>query len=119
MLRIRVKQKQKLKKFLQSIEKSKISNTIEITKKYLRESKHFTPSQRQLFNDFIHTLEVYKSKEYLSNNDNRYTHYDNKFNFPGEDDIDSESNYLPAIEGGVFTIDAPHFANAIETLDLF
>ena len=86
------------------IKQSKIDNTIEITMKYLRESKHFTPSQRQLFNDFIHTLEVYKSQEYLSNNDNKYTHYDNKFNFPGEDGIDSESNYYTSITGGVYTI---------------
>lgn len=41
---------------------SKIDNAIEITKKYLRESEHFSQSQQQLFNDFIHTLEVYKSQ---------------------------------------------------------
>lgn len=82
---------------------TKIDNTIEITKKYLRESEHFTQSQRQLFNDFIHNLEIYKSQQHPSN-DNKYHHYDNKFNFPEEDGIDSESNYITSITGGVYTI---------------
>lgn len=85
------------------ITQSKIDNTIEITKKYLK-SKHFTQKQRQIFNDFIHTLEVSKSKEYPISNDNNYHHYDNKFNFPGEDGIDSESNYYTSITGGLYTI---------------
>ena len=86
------------------IEKSKIDNTIEITKKYLRESKHFTPEQQQLFTDFIDTLNTYKAQEYPNDNDNKYHHYDNKFNFPEEDGIDSESNYITSITGGVYTI---------------
>lgn len=46
------------------VKKSKIDNTIEITMKYLRESNNFTPEQRQLFTDFIDTLNRYKSQEY-------------------------------------------------------
>ena len=46
------------------IKQSKIDNTIEITMKYLRESTDLTTEQRQLFTDFIDTLNTYKSQEY-------------------------------------------------------
>lgn len=48
------------------IKQSKIDNTIEITMKYLKE-KLFTPEQRQLFTDFIDTLNTYKLQEYPIN----------------------------------------------------